>query len=80
MMILMIFGFWVMKFEISKDHSAKSQNSKTKSVVFNPPWETPSFLLPCTLYAISFHSNTSRLLLYIKEDYREKESLKKSQI
>jgi hypothetical protein len=54
--------------------------TKTKSVVFDPPWETPSFLLLRTLYAISFHSNNTNLLYYIKEDYLEKESWKKSQI
>jgi hypothetical protein len=40
----------------------------------------PSFLLLLTLYAICFHSNTASLLEYTKDDYWEKESLKKSQI
>jgi hypothetical protein len=37
------FGFWMVKFEIS------NKNLKTKSVVYYPPWETPSFLLLRTL-------------------------------
>ena len=65
--ISMIFGFWMVNFEFQKKtcrHSAKFQNFKTKkkSVVFDPPWETPSFLLLHTLYAIAFHFNTSNLL------------------
>jgi hypothetical protein len=54
--------------------------TNTKLVIFDPPWETPSFLLLQTLYAISFHSNNTNLLYYIKEDYLEKESWEKSQI
>jgi hypothetical protein len=50
------------------------------SVIFHPQWETPSFLLLHTMYAISFHSNVSCLLYYIKEDDHAKESLKKVQI
>jgi hypothetical protein len=56
------------------------QNHKKPSVVFAPPWETPSFLLLHTMYAISVHFKAARLLEYIKEDYREKGLLKKSQI
>jgi hypothetical protein len=75
MVISMILDDGNLKFQKSA-----AQNRKTKSVVFDPPWETPSFLLLWTLYAISFHSNNTNLLYYIKEDYREKESWKKSQI
>jgi hypothetical protein len=39
------------------------------SVVFDPPWETPSLLLQQTLYDIFFHYKASNLLSYIKEDY-----------
>ena len=69
MVISIIFFFsdfgW-RKFEFQKNtcrRSAKFQNFKrAKSVVFDPPWETPSFLLLHTLYAIAFHFNTSNLL------------------
>jgi hypothetical protein len=50
------------------------------SVVFHPSWETPSFLLLHTIHAISLHSNTASLLEYTKDDYGEKEALKKSLI
>jgi hypothetical protein len=39
-MISMIFGFWMPNFEFSKEQSRS---------FFDPPWETPSFLLPWTL-------------------------------
>jgi hypothetical protein len=57
-----------------------AQNHKEPSVIFDPPWETPSFLLLQTLHAYSLQFKAARLLEYIKEDYREKELLKKSQI
>jgi hypothetical protein len=67
MVISMIFFFLV---EHDVTCSKIIGNLKFKaSVVFDPPWETPSFLLLLTLYAISFHSNASFLLSYIKEDY-----------
>ena len=48
------------------------------SIVFHPPWKTPCFLLLHTMYAISYHSSTASLLEYTKDDYWEKESLKKA--
>jgi hypothetical protein len=44
----------------------RSKITKSLSVVFHPPWESPSFWLQHTMYAISFHSNTASLLDYTK--------------
>jgi hypothetical protein len=73
----MIFGFSVMKFEISKDHRAKFQNKVGR---FQSTMGKQPFLLLLTQSSISLHSKAARLLEYIEEDYIEKESLKKSQI
>jgi hypothetical protein len=55
MVISMIldFGFWMAKFEFSKEQS------QSFSI---PPSKTPSFFLQWTMYAISLYSNASRLL------------------
>ena len=75
--------FWILddrNLKFQKNLLVQCKISKPKSVVFNPPWETPSFLLLWTYFIPFLHFNASRLLYYIKEEYREKESLKKSQI
>jgi hypothetical protein len=46
----------------------KSKITKSLSVVFHPPWESPSFWLQHTMYAILYHYKAVSLLEYIKED------------
>jgi hypothetical protein len=43
----------------------KSKITKSLSVVFHPPWETPSFLLLHTMYAILYHYKAVGLLEHI---------------
>jgi hypothetical protein len=47
---------------------------------FDPPWAAPSFLMLWTHFTTIIHSNACHILNFIKDDYREKESWKKSQI
>jgi hypothetical protein len=68
-MIWMFLDFACQKFEISKSMPAPCKISKTKLRRFDTPWETASFLLLHTMYAISFHSNTASLLEYTKDNY-----------
>jgi hypothetical protein len=64
----------MVKFEIS------NKNLITKVGRFQSTMGKQPFFLQWTLYAISLYSKAARLLEYIEEDYREKESWKKSQI
>ena len=71
------FWWWILWFwEHMPSCALKSQEFQIQSsVIFDPPWETPSFLLLWTLYAIPFNSNAFHLLYYIKEDYRPRKRI-----